>query len=78
MLTKVDALGRVVIPKSLRDSLGLKADSPVDISLYGEGLHISPIGRTARLREEDGRLVADSDTTVTDELMFGLIDKLRT
>jgi hypothetical protein len=27
--------------------------------------------------EDDGRLVADADTVVTDEMVFGLIDSVR-
>ena len=34
-------------------------------------------GRTARLVEEDGRLVAESDVTITDEDVFGLLESIR-
>ena len=48
-------------------SLGAK----VDISAFGGGLQVIPAGRTARLeRAEDGRLAANADTVVTDEMMF--------
>jgi hypothetical protein len=46
----------------------------VDLSLYGAGLQLVPAGRTARLREVDGSLVADSETVVTDEDVLALID----
>lgn len=74
METTVDSVGRIVIPKALREALGLLAGSPVDVSLYGTGLQVVPGGRTARLTEIDGALVAESDTVVTDDTMFGLID----
>lgn len=71
----IDSGGRVVLPKQLRDALGLTPGSTVDISAYGAGLQIVPGGRTARLeRDADGRLIAKADTVVTDETMFGLID----
>ncbi|MGK2959115.1 MAG: AbrB/MazE/SpoVT family DNA-binding domain-containing protein [Acidimicrobiales bacterium] len=73
----VDSVGRLVVPKALRDALGLTAGSKVDVSLYGAGLHVVPSGRTARLVKEQGRLVADSVTAVTDEMVFGLIDSSR-
>lgn len=74
----IDAGGRVVLPKHLREALGLAPGSTVDISVYGDGLRIVPGGRTARLeRAEDGRLVARADTEVTDETMFALIDSAR-
>ena len=70
----VDSVGRIVVPKPLRDALGLVPGASVDVSLYGAGLQLVPTGRTARLREIDGSLVADSDTVVTDETVFALID----
>jgi AbrB family looped-hinge helix DNA binding protein len=74
MEATVDPVGRIVIPKPLRDALGLLAGSQVDVSLYGTGLQVIPGGRTARLAEEGGALVAESDTVITDEAVFGLID----
>ncbi|RFU21319.1 AbrB/MazE/SpoVT family DNA-binding domain-containing protein [Geodermatophilus marinus] len=74
MKATVDALGRIVVPKPLRDALGLAPGTVVDVSRYGAGLHLVPAGRTARLVEEDGRLVAESTTEVTDDIVFGLID----
>jgi len=75
MKARVDALGRIVVPKALRDALGLAAGSVVDVSRYGDGLRIIPGGRTARLVESgDGGIVAESDTVVTDQMIFDLID----
>lgn len=74
----IDSAGRVVLPKQLRDALGLAPGAKVDISAYGGGLHIVPGGRTAGLeRDADGRLVVRADTVVTDEMMFALIDSGR-
>jgi AbrB family looped-hinge helix DNA binding protein len=74
----IDSGGRVVLPKQLRDALGLAPGSKVDISAYGDGLRIVPGGRTARVeRDANGRLVARATTTVTDETMFALIDSMR-
>lgn len=74
----IDSGGRVVLPKQLRDALGLAPGAKVDISTYGGGLHIVPGGRTAGLeRDADGRLVVRADTVVTDEMMFALIDSGR-
>lgn len=70
----VDHVGRIVIPKSLRDRLGLTPGSRVDVSQYGDGLHVAPGGRTARLERKSGKLVAVSDTVVTDDDVFAVID----
>jgi len=59
METTIDSVGRVVVPKPLRDALGLVAGSTVDISYYGAGLQLVPTGRTARL---------------VDDVVFGLLD----
>jgi AbrB family looped-hinge helix DNA binding protein len=74
MQTKLDAVGRVVVPKPLRDALGLTPGSTLDISRYGAGLQIVPTGRTAQLVEESGSLVAAGKTTIDDDTVFGLID----
>lgn len=78
MRATVDAGGRLLLPKSVRDALGLAPGAKVDISFYGAGVQITPGGRTARLQHDDeGRLVAHADTVVTDEAMFALIDSGR-
>jgi AbrB family looped-hinge helix DNA binding protein len=77
MQATVDQVGRIVVPKALRDRLGLTAGSIVDISLYGDGLHVAPGGRTARLERRDGVLVAVSDTLITDEDVADLVDSIR-
>ena len=74
MEVTLDAVGRIVIPKPLRDALGLVAGSTVDVSRYGAGLQILPSGRTARLVEESRRLVATGSSEIDDEVVFGLID----
>lgn len=74
MEATVDSVGRIVVPKPLRDAMGLRAGSTVDISRYGAGLQLVPAGRTARLVDESGALVATGDTIIDDEVVFGLID----
>ena len=74
METTIDAAGRIVVPKPLRDALGLTPGTVVDISQYGAGLTIIPGGRTARLVEKDGELVFTGETRINDEIVFALID----
>lgn len=74
METTIDSVGRIVVPKPLRDALGLTPGSTVDISRYGAGLQLLPTGRTARLVEESGVLVATGDTAIDDGIVFGLMD----
>lgn len=53
---------------------GLRAGSTVDISGYGAGLQLVPTGRTARLVDEFGALVATGSTAIDDDVVFGLLD----
>ena len=75
--TTIDLAGRIVVPKPLRDALGLAPGSELDISRYGAGLQLVPAGRTARLVDEGGRLVATGTTSIDDDDVFGLIDSGR-
>jgi AbrB family looped-hinge helix DNA binding protein len=77
MQTTIDSVGRIVIPKQMRDKLGLSAGSVVEVSEYGDGLHVSRQGRTARIEGRKGKRVAVSQTTISDEDVFGLLDSLR-
>lgn len=77
MEVSLDSVGRIVVPKALRDALGLRAGSTVDISRYGSGLQLLPTGRTARLAEEGGVLVATGETEIDDDTVFALIDSGR-
>lgn len=77
MEAKLDAVGRIVVPKPLREALGLKPGSRVDVSLYGKGLQVIPGSRSARLETRKGRLVATSRTPVSDQDVFRLLDESR-
>jgi hypothetical protein len=75
MKATIDSEGRILLSKALGDSLGLTPGSEIDVSPSDTGVQITPGGRTATLRRAaDGRLVAHSETEVTDEVMFALID----
>jgi AbrB family looped-hinge helix DNA binding protein len=74
MEATVDQAGRILLPKPLRDALGLLPGTKVDVSQYGAGLQLIPTGRTARLVEEDGVLVATGESQLDDDIMFNLID----
>jgi AbrB family looped-hinge helix DNA binding protein len=75
MLTTVDAAGRIMLPKALRETLAIKPGMKVDVTAYGAGLALIPQSRSARLVHDDhGHLVAQSATVVTDEDMYALID----
>lgn len=74
MRTTIDSAGRLVVPKVLRDRLGLKPGSTVDVSPYGAGLQMVAVSRTARVRTVRGDVVAESETVVTDDDVFAILD----
>lgn len=77
MEATIDSVGRILVPKALRDALGLRAGTKVDISRYGSGLQIVTGGRTARLVDEGGVVVAAGSTAIDDDVVWGLIDSGR-
>ncbi len=77
MKATVDSVGRIVVPKPLRDALGLRPGTLVDLTRYGSGIQIVVAGRTATLATESGVLVATGTTELDDDELFGLIDAAR-
>jgi len=55
MKTTIDKAGRVVIPRPLRDQVGLEA-GPVEVTVEGAGLRIEAVAGDG-LTEEHGLLV---------------------
>lgn len=47
MKAAIDSVGRVGVPKPLRDALGLQPGTEVEISRYGAGVQLVRSGRTA-------------------------------
>lgn len=73
MRVTIDKAGRVVIPKPLRDQIGL-APGDVHITVDGAGLRIEPVA-TDDLVERQGRLVVPrSGALVDDDLVQALRD----
>jgi AbrB family looped-hinge helix DNA binding protein len=73
MKATIDKAGRLVIPKSLRDRLGLRPGE-VDVSADGTALRIEPIVG-AGTEEKGGRLVIPAGgAAITDDDVRGLRD----
>jgi AbrB family looped-hinge helix DNA binding protein len=65
MRTTIDKAGRVVIPKPLRDELGM-VPGEVELVRDGAGVRIEPVAGNGVV-ERRGRLVIESGVALTDE-----------
>lgn len=66
METTIDAAGRLVVPKELRDRLGMTAGSRVEIREDGSGLRLDLVASDLVV-DVDGYLLIDGGSTITDE-----------
>ena len=76
MKATIDKAGRLVIPKSLRDSVGLRP-GVVDVRADGAGIRVD-IPADESLEERDGRLVIpESGMSVDDDSIRALRDAVQ-
>ncbi len=57
METTIDRFGRVVIPKRIRDDLGLEAGESLLIEEQGEGIRLKPARQAATVKRKGRVLV---------------------
>lgn len=80
MRSAIDSAGRVVIPKALRDALGLSAGQPLEISERDGRLEIVPAPTPMRLVDTDDGVVAVADADMpplTAELVRETLERTR-
>jgi len=80
MKTTIDKAGRIVVPKAMRDELGLNGGTEVEISLVDGHIEIEPVTSHIRLERQNGRLVAVSDRempVLTAEQVRDYLEKVR-
>jgi AbrB family looped-hinge helix DNA binding protein len=74
MKTTIDKAGRLVIPRALRDRIGLASGGEVELELDGAAVRIEPVGGSA-LTEVDGLLVIPATgTPLTGTAVRELVD----
>jgi len=74
MRTTIDQAGRIVVPKALRDQIGLESGE-VEVTVDNAAIRIEPV-TTDRLVEKGGRLVVPkaAGAAITDDLVRTLRD----
>jgi AbrB family looped-hinge helix DNA binding protein len=78
MRATIDAAGRLVVPKALRDELGFAAGTELELTVVNGALEVRV---PSRVRIEDGpfglHFVADDADELTDEQVRELIERSR-
>jgi AbrB family looped-hinge helix DNA binding protein len=80
MKTTIDNAGRVVIPKAMRDELGLNGGTELEIVLADGRIEIAPVATKVRLVRRGGRLVAVADREMpplTAEMVRDMLERIR-
>ena len=68
--TTIDAAGRLVVPKPIRDEAGIGPGDPLTVSYRDGRIEIEPAPRSVRIEEREGFHIAepaDSYETLTED-----------
>jgi AbrB family looped-hinge helix DNA binding protein len=78
MRVAIDRAGRVVVPKPLREQLGITPDTPLEIELVDGHLELSVPNRPPAVVEgPHGPSFAATGTPVTDAELRGVLEAVR-
>ncbi|UJP10893.1 AbrB/MazE/SpoVT family DNA-binding domain-containing protein [Microbacterium sp. KUDC0406] len=80
MSITIDAAGRLVVPKSVRDAMGLRPGIPVDVTFVDGHIEIeyAPIRAKIDTSAELPRLIPDGDVeSIDDEIVRSVLDSTR-
>lgn len=80
METTIDKAGRIVVPKPLRDALGLSAGTKLEVAESDGQLVFRPTGPQTRVVRRSGRPVLEVDGTVeplTSDEVRDLVERAR-
>ena len=80
MKSTIDTAGRIVVPKSLRDALGLKPGQPLEIRAGDGRLEIEITPTTMRLKKRGKGMVAVPNVelpTLTAEQVRDTLERVR-
>jgi AbrB family looped-hinge helix DNA binding protein len=78
MRVSIDGAGRIVVPKPLRDELGLSPDTPLEIEVVDGHLELSARHEPPSVVEgPNGLLVAPTGTPISDEDVRRVLEAAR-
>lgn len=73
MRATIDQAGRLVIPKALRQRVGL-VPGPVEVDVQGAGLSVTPIANDTLVTEGDLLVIPAGGVTINDDDVIALRD----
>lgn len=77
IVRRVDDLGRIVIPKEVRRSLGIKEGDPLEIFISNEGeLVLKPYFETTRIVDDFMETFKEMDITNKKEILIRLMAEI--
>ena len=74
MRTTIDKAGRLVIPRSLRDRIGLAGGGEVELELDGAAVRLSPVVGSDLREEGDLLVIPRSGAQISGTAISDLID----
>jgi AbrB family looped-hinge helix DNA binding protein len=80
MIATIDSAGRLVVPKELREALGLSGGEPVEIRERDGRIEIEPLATPMALERRAGGSVAVPETELpplTDEIVRTTLERTR-
>ena len=80
MRTTIDPTGRVVIPKAMRERLGLTGNQDIEIRERDGAIEIEPAATPMTLKRRKGQVVAVPERDIaplTDDLVRATLDNTR-
>jgi AbrB family looped-hinge helix DNA binding protein len=80
MVTTIDAAGRIVVPKRLREELHFKPGQELELRAVDGRLEVEHRPTPIRLEEREGQLVAVTDRempTLTAEMVRETLEQIR-
>ena len=78
MRVTIDKAGRIVVPKAMRDEMGLTPEGPLEIEVVDDHIEISNPASAARIVEgPHGPVIAATGKTITDEDIRRILEATR-
>lgn len=76
MKTRIDAAGRIVIPRALRDQVGI-TPGPIDIHVVGSSIVIEPLAAEGFIERDGMLIIPAAGEPITDQDVRDLLESGR-